>query len=80
MLSFRYTLDYLIARNGGVGGLSTKELSYDRNKRDHVFQGNWILYLSDKSMNEFRVQYSDLGIRPASHPVMSPDEFLGVKD
>jgi len=59
MLSFRYTLDYPITRNGGIGGFNTKELSYDRNSRDHVFQGNWILYPSDNSMNEFRVQYSD---------------------
>jgi len=59
MLSFRYTLDYPITRNGGVGGFSTRDLAYDRNKRDHVFQGNWILYPTDSSMNEFRIQYSD---------------------
>ena len=59
MLSFRYTLDYPITRNGGVGGYSTKELAYDRNKHDNVFQVNWVLYPSQNSMNEFRVQYSD---------------------
>lgn len=59
MFSFRYTLDYPITRNGGVGGFSTKDLAYDRNKHDNVFQGNWVLYTTQNSMNEFRIQYSD---------------------
>lgn len=76
MLSFRYTLDYPITRNGGVGGFSTKDLSYDRNKRDHVFQLNWILFPSDNSMNEFRSQYSDRYEETVGNEMSgSPDDY-----
>jgi hypothetical protein len=59
MFSFRYTLDYPILRNGGVGGYSTKDLAYDENQHDNVFEGTWVLYTSQNSMNEFRIQYSN---------------------
>lgn len=76
MFSLRYTRDWPRTTNAGVGGYSTKDLSYDRTMYDNVFQLNWTLYPSDKSMNEVRVQYSDRYFKTEGNEMSgSPDSY-----
>jgi len=82
LFSFRYTLDAQKSTNLGMGGLSTKERGYDNKQTVHEFQGNWISYPSDNSMNEFRFLYSstatDLAVLyPGTYTVDRPSGYFG---
>jgi hypothetical protein len=76
MFSFRYTRDWPRGENLGVGGYNTKEVSYDENQYDDVFQLNWTFYPTDNSMNEVRTQYSNRYFETIGNEMSgSPDDY-----
>jgi len=76
MLSFRFTRDNPVGLNQGVGGYNTRELSYDSDQYDNVFQANWTLYPTDNTMNELRTQYSYRWMETKGNDMSgSPDNY-----
>ncbi|OGN96482.1 MAG: hypothetical protein A2Y89_03230 [Chloroflexi bacterium RBG_13_51_18] len=86
MLSFRYTLDYPITKNAGVGGFNTRDRAYDDTRKDNVFQANWTLFPTGNTMNEVKTQYSnrfyetignDISAGPDTYQVNRPSGNFG---
>jgi len=86
LVSFRYSHDNTrIPENGGVGGFFTKSTAYTFRRPMNDFQLNWTFYPSDKTMNEFRILYSnavqdaDTVEDPNKYYIIRPSGYFGPR-
>lgn len=82
LFSLRFSSSPSKSENQGVGGLYTKERASTYKSWGFQLVGNWILYPSNKTMNEIRVLIqrsfsSSMPVNPNSYTINRPSGYFG---
>ncbi|MBI4475761.1 MAG: TonB-dependent receptor [Acidobacteria bacterium] len=81
-LTGRVSLDRPFSHNGGIGGISQPEVAYEHLTRDLSYVGSLATVLSNRLLNELRVQVSGTRVRidpknPTAYTIQRPTSLSG---